>query len=283
MTLSSKYKIQGDLNRIWFRYYTKPISTEKRIKIADAFIKRYCTDSTETDAAIIARTKRKPQFHSAIRSHSYNPHELILSHPQFSQKGANKRIKQPLAEILSDFILRAEMDETGTIKGRETEQHYEEKHKEHNLYFFDGELDEEAGEKMPKGYITEYEAVMKMDKPRKPVTDGQVREELEHVKEFAEFYATTFHEEYDKEYGDSLRRIKRLDLSRVRTCEECSDGFYMRDLRRKLCDRQHGIVNGGVRSIHSQCEINYKNNEEMWRNRLKRSKIVKVSPTDFHY
>lgn len=274
---TSKYEIQGELNRIWFKYYTKTITAEQRIKIADAFINRYCVDTSQSSEEIIENAIRAPRFDSVKKeTGAYDPDLLMLNHPQFSQQERPKRVKYSLTEILSDFIIRAETDETGTVKSRELEVVHEEKSKRNNLHIFHGDADKEfnkeAGEQMPAGYITEDEYVMQMVKPRKPITAHQVKAELSRVKQYSEFYATTFAEDYGKDYDDAIRRIRRLDLDRVRTCHQCEDGFYARDLRRKICDRQNGILNGGEESKLSACELNYKRREEMWRKRIERQR-----------
>ncbi|MEK4230731.1 hypothetical protein [Solibacillus sp. FSL H8-0538] len=75
------------------------------------------------------------------------------------------------------------------------------------------------------------------------------------AKGYARLYAN---DGYD--YDDALRRIRRLDVKRVRECIECGEVFYAHDNRRYVCDLQHGRVQDKVtcewkRSTQSHCEV----------------------------
>lgn len=249
---SNKYQIQGDLNRIWFKYYTQPITSEQRVKLAEAFIKRY--------------------------DNGVNPLTTEFQHPQTALQGRYNERDLSLAEILADFILRAEDVNDGTIHSHETQENRKDRRRDKELRIYEEEMDDgakEAGERMPSHHITQERTHERMNAPRiaesgKSNSQRKVRAELVNVKEYPEYYATSFKEDHGKEYDETIRRIRRLDLNRIRTCVVCGDGFYAHDLRRKVCDRQHGLLQDGTRSKLSMCEINYKNNGEMWRNREKR-------------
>lgn len=246
--------IQYELNGLWFKYYTSSIPSEKRVELADAFIKRYKDK--------VSMTSNR------------------FTHPALIKKGRYDVPRQSIAEILSDFILRAEEDSTRTVKSRDLELDHDDRYKENSFRIFENDLDDaakEAGEKIPAYSKSWEQAYDGMNPPRmtrtcKPVSAHQVKAELSRVKQYPEFYATTFEEDYGKDYDDTIRRIRRLDLDRVRTCEQCGDGFYARDLRRKVCDRQQGVLESGIRSKRSACELNHKRREEMWRMRIKRQR-----------
>lgn len=82
-----------------------------------------------------------------------------------------------------------------------------------------------------------------------------LRLEKAKAKGYARLYAN---DGYD--YDDALRRIRRLDVKRVRECIECGNVFYAHDNRRHICDLQHGRIQDKVtgewrRSHQSHCEV----------------------------
>ena len=272
MSKYSRYEVQGALNGLWFDYYTEA-TPEERVQLAEDVIEEYYEgEQYESRDEIIENAIRAPRFKSVRQEGKfYSPHDrLSMDHPQFSQKEYNTLGKLPMLEILSDFILRAEKDETRMTKSRELDYIHDDEHKKRLLYFHDDDINEESGERVAQGDITEelvYDIIIEQ---RDPVTSEQVKAELAHVKQHPEFYALTFAEDYGKDYEDTLRRIQRIDLDRVRTCHQCDDGFYAHDRRRKVCDRRQGLLTDGTLSSLSMCELNYKKNEESWRIKGKR-------------
>lgn len=82
-----------------------------------------------------------------------------------------------------------------------------------------------------------------------------LRLEKAKAKGYARLYAN---DGYD--YEDALRRIRRLDVKRVRECVECGNVFYAHDKRRHICDLQHGLIQDKKtkkwrRSHLSHCEV----------------------------
>jgi len=239
--------IQYEINRLWMDYYTSRIDSKQRIQLAEEFIQQH---------------KGKVDFT-----------KQSLDHPALIHKGRYDVGKQSIAEILADFIIRAEKDKPRQVKSRDLELDHDDRYRENTFRIFEDDLDDaakEAGEKIPAYSKSLGQIYEETPGTKKPVTERQVKEELSRVKQYSEFYATTFAEDYGKDYDDAIRRIRRLDLDRVRTCFQCSDGFYAHDLRRKVCDRQRGLLEGGISSRYSACELNYKRETELCRIRERR-------------
>lgn len=236
--------LQYEINRLWIDYYTSSISSEQRIELAEGFIRKY--------------------------QDKVNLTENRFDHPALMHKERFDVRKQSIAEILADFIIRAETDKTEVVKSRDLELDHDDKYEENTLRIYEdeqGKDSKESGARMPAYSLTWEQVYECMDRPRNPISAQQVKRELAYVKRFPEFYAKTFTQEYGRDYDYTLRRIKRLDLDRVRTCRQCGDGFYAHDLRRKVCDRQRGLLKDGTSSRLSACELNHKRETELWRNR----------------
>lgn len=227
--------VQNALYELWYDFYTQPLTTTERNELVEEFTEKWL------DSAKIKIDK--PAYY----------------HPMNRLK---QRYDQPpvtASDILADFILRAsEVSERGEqypIHNAESDLTREDKRKKEEVGLFSDELDAEAGERVPSGYITEAVAVAEMYIPKTPPTVDEYREELARVKKYAGYYASTVHEVYGYDEADALRRIKALKLDRVKECRVCGGGFYARNMRREVCDQQHGIMVGGGRSKESACEL----------------------------
>lgn len=236
MTISET-TVQNALYELWYDFYTSNITTKERNELVEEFTEQWL-DSTKIKVD-------KPAYY----------------HPMNRLK---QRYDQPpvtAMSILADFILRAsevsERDEEYPVHNAESELTREDNRKRDEVGLFSDEIDVEAGERVPYGMISEAEAIAQMYTPRKPLEVEGYRMELARVKRYVGFYATTFLEEYGYNKDDTLRKIKALRLERVRECLVCGGAFYAHDLRRSVCDQQHGIMTGGRRSTQSACELLY--------------------------
>lgn len=237
---TAELAVKKALYKLWFKKYTKPISTEKRIELVEKFTEEWLdSDKIKVDKAFI-----------------YHPMNLL-----------KRRYDEPaitVAEVLADFIMRvdivAERDEDYPILNAEGELTRADQRAEHETGLYSDDVDAEAGERVPYGVITEAEAIAQLYTPREPATVEQFTAELARVKKYAEFYATSLAEEYGYKKCDVLQKIKGLRLERVKKCKICGGGFYPKNIRREVCDQQVGIIAGGARTAESACELEYNRN-----------------------
>lgn len=218
--------VQGALDAFWYEHYTKSYTVNERNELAAAFADQWL-DGTKikSDKAFIR--------HPATKKRNYDRSYTV-------------------ADVLADFILRIDQvtersreypvqNPDYSLKGDRLR-----KDKERSIFFQYEEDAMKEGDMIPPYSVTEsdfqqansIEDILFVDTA--PNVE-QFRAELRKVKKFAEFYATTFSEEYGYDKRDALRRIKELDLSRVRECEICGSAFYAHDLRRHVCDMQRGV------------------------------------------
>lgn len=229
--------VQNALYELWYDFYTQPITTKERIELVEEFTDKWL------DATKIKVDK------------------ATYYHPMTRLKQRFDRPQVTALEILGDFIMRADMHEERDaefpVTHDEQDITLEDRRKKEEVGLFSDEVDFEAGERVPSGYISEADAIAQMYTPSKPQKIEEFREELERVMKYPEFYATSFEEDYGYDYDESMKRIKALKLDRIKVCEVCSRPFYSRNIRRVVCDQQHGVMAGGGRSKESACELIY--------------------------
>jgi hypothetical protein len=219
--------VQGALDAFWYEHYTQPYTTEQRNKLAEGFIAKWLDPS---------KIKTDKQF---------------VRHP--ATKNRLKNRNYTVADVLADFIMR--VDQVAERKAefpventdRQVNGAMQRQETELSIYFRD-DLDKPPEERkpLPPYSVRANDIVMPNSVEDVLFTEhtpdvARFRAELRRVKKYAEFYATSFAEEYGFDKADTLRRIKRLDLSRVRECEICGGAFYAHDFRRHVCDTQRGI------------------------------------------
>lgn len=226
--------VKDALYRFWFNHYTKPYSTDQRIKLVEDFSAKWLDPS-------------KIKLDKPVFFHPMNVHKRRYDEPKFTAM-----------EILADFIMRPDMHAERRAEYPVTHAEQDitnaDKRGENEIDLFSDEIDEEVGERVPSGYITEAEVVAQLYKSKEAPSVEDVRRELARVKEYPEFWAATL-SEYGYDEAEALKRIKALKLERVKECRICGSGFYASDMRRQVCDQQHGIDSEGKRSKKSACEI----------------------------
>lgn len=219
--------VQSALDAFWYEHYTKELTTDQRNQLADEFAEKWLVD-------------RK-----------FKIDRPFIRHPATKRRSFKRQYT--VAEVLADFIIRAdqvaEREEEYPVGNPDYEAtgSNKRKHKELSLHFKD-DLDKPKEERdpLPPYYVRANDIKLpnsvedELFKETAPDVE-QFRKELRRVKQFPEFYATTFAEEYNYDKKEALRRIKKLDLSRVRECRICGSAFYAHDLRRHVCDMQRGI------------------------------------------
>lgn len=251
--------IQSALYGLWFNHYTTA-TDEQRSLLVQEFIDEYLQDVS-------------PAAAKAIKA----------KHPAHYRRGESpaKYRLYPVAEILADFIIRAEDDASGLTASPQTQENRKNARNKNEVHteFTDRFDDEEGFEDKPAGLQTEFD-VYKGGRDLYPdftaeveleLTIDEFRAMIERIKASAEKYAEMYVEKYGKDYRETLRRIKRLDIKRIAICEECSEVFYKHDMRRKYCD------------LRPSCEANAKKRRENNNYRDKRSEKVKVSTKCLHY
>jgi hypothetical protein len=232
--------VQGALEAFWYEYYTKELTTDQRNELAGEFAEKWLDGRKfKIDKAFIR--------HPATKTRQYDRNYTV-------------------ADILADFIIRADQVEERSAEYPVGNPDYEvsgtrqRQDKERSLYFKD-DLDKPKEERDPLPPYSVRSNDIKLPNSIEDVIFAetapdieQFRKELRRVKKYAEYYATSFAQEYGYDKTDALRRIKRLDLSRVRECEICGSAFYAHDLRRHVCDMQRGISDKKP-SDQSACEL----------------------------
>ena len=245
--------VQKALYDLWYKHYTKDIGTEKRKQLVYDFI----TDHLDTK--LIKLTKP------------------FIRHPETRLKSYS-RTCTPL-EILADFMIRAkqttEKIEEYPVQSADTSFRHAKKRKEKELSIqFQSETDRDnsratytatkgfgyTAPKMPPYSITESE-LLGGESPVESVIFGDTkktvanfRKQIRHAQRNVEFYATSY-EELGYDFDEAKKRIRRLDIKRVRACEICGQPFYAHDLRRWICDLQVGVLEKGELSKSSACEL----------------------------
>ncbi|WP_340083813.1 hypothetical protein MHB50_11350 [Siminovitchia sp. FSL H7-0308] len=228
--------VKDALYRFWFDHYTKPYTTAQRNQLVEDFAAKWLDPSKiKLD---------KPVFY----------------HPMNSQKRRYDEPKYTAMDILADFIIRADMRAERRAEYPVTHAEQDitnaDKRGENEIGLFSDEIDEELGERVPSGYISEEDVVSHLaHQSKRPPSVEDVRRELARVKEYPEYWAATLSEEYGYDEAEALKRINALKLERVKECRICGGGFYTHDMRRQVCDQQHGIGSDGRRSKRSACEI----------------------------
>ena len=232
--------IQTAITDLWYQTYRKPLTTEQRNDKVTDFIAQHLEDG------------------------SINVVTTLFYHPETSRK--IKQRSATIYDILGDYILRvdqvAENSEEYPITSQETEVRNaaERKRRERVMITQSEEDTEDENYRMPPYSVkeSELEGTPSLEDEVFEETTPSVeefRKQLEHVKANAHRYATKY-AGMGYDYGDSIRRIRRLDPDRVRECRECGNAFYAHDKRRVVCDMQHGMTEKGVRSHESTCELN---------------------------
>lgn len=212
--------VQSALDTFWYEHYTKEYTSEQRNQLVEDFSEKWLSAISIT----------KP----------------FIRHPATKLKRFNRELT--VGEVLADFILRIDQ-----VEEREAEYPVNNPDRERNTtqkrevversIFFQGWEDEI--EKVPAYSVTEsdfeqansIEDVLFPNQDPSPTVSKFIAR-LRHVKKYANFYATSFAEEYKYDKADAKKRIRRLDLSRVRECQICGGAFYAHDLRLRNCDCQ---------------------------------------------
>ncbi|WP_088105240.1 hypothetical protein [Halalkalibacter urbisdiaboli] len=225
--------VQRALEAFWYEHYTKEYDTSRRNELVEEFAFKWLDNSKiKADRPFIR--------HPATKKRQYNREYTV-------------------GEILADFIMRVDQVE-------ERSKEYPISNPDHKLtgerdreaqeraIFFQWEedaLDKERGETVPPYSVKESDfaqdcsiedILFSEEVPCVKAFRGRLRK----VKRFAEFYATSFAEEYGYDKREILRRIRVLNLDRVRECLVCGGAFYARDMRMIYCDCQQD--KGSIRS-----------------------------------
>ena len=257
-------KVQLAIYDLWYKHYTNDkVTTKYRNDMARVFMALWA-DATEIKVD-------KP----------------FLRHPATRLKDFSR--SYTIAEVLSDFIMRIkateEKNEHYPVHGVEKvlRDNAKDRNRLVGIYSQD-ESDRDSAEdfdhlrkyRLPKqttmsAYdMSEFSVVQQQSAVGERVLENDVDGnstmairkfkrvllmEKSKAKGYARLYAN---DGYD--YDDALRRIRRLDVRRVRECIECGEVFYAHDNRRYVCDLQHGIIQDKVtgewrRTHRSHCEV----------------------------
>ncbi|MED4127483.1 hypothetical protein [Shouchella miscanthi] len=224
--------LQDAVRKFWDAHYTKPTDTAVRNELVAKFLATAPVDSVALDKPFIV--------HPATR----------------------KKVKQAsvtLMEVLGDFIMRpltsTEKAEEYPVWSQETEVARTKRRKENesHIYFQGWQDGLTEGKEIPRFVVTEDQ--IPQEEPRiEPPTVEEFRSKLRHVKMFAGHYAADWAEDRGLKQWKVVRKIKRLDLARVRECDVCGGAFYAHDLRMISCDCQPASTSKTL----SQCQLDAK-------------------------
>lgn len=250
-------KIQKALYDLWFKHYTTA-DNNTRVELVEEFIDEHLEGNTPA-----------------------NLEHIRYKHPANHQRGIKDKLRlYNIGEILSDFIIRAEEDETELTTSRQTVMNRKQRRKEREVYVdFTDTFDDDMQAVIRKGgAITEYDLLGKNPLLYPDFTDEEVlnltatefKKLIEKVRLDAERYAGIYSEKYKKDYGETLKRIRRLDVRRVDICDECGEVYYKHDLRRRYCD------------LRPSCERNVKKRRDKERYLIEKSRKVKDEAEELH-
>ncbi|AZV45180.1 hypothetical protein BAOM_4601 [Peribacillus asahii] len=257
--------VQKALTVFWYKYYTQPLTTEQRIELADQFIADWLDSSkVKTDKPFIR--------HPATRLREYGRVHTV-------------------ADVLADFIMRVdqvvERSEEYPVINQDASVNSakERKEKERSIFYEYEEDNMEEGDVLPPYSVKVSSIVLdnSIEDELFAETAPSVKKfqaELRKVKHYKEFFATSFAEEYGYDRKDTLRKIKRLDLSRVRECKICGSAFYAHDFRRYVCDIQRGIKVHKFKGKPPVYEVTKESACELERDRIQAKERYKTRDLD---
>lgn len=236
--MANTISIQHALYDLWFRYYAEELTGEQRSSLVQSFIDEH--------------------------TEGYDITSYTAKHPAHFHRESDIKYKQyKVIDILTDFIIRGEDDHTGLTQGAQTAANRKNKRKKHEeLADFSEDSDEDIdGTVTPVSiehdlYRDNPELYDDFTEEKEPeLTVDEFTAMILDVKENAKYYADIYSAKYRKNYKDTLRRIRRLDVDRVDICEECGGVYYKHDLRSRYCDLQG--------DDKSTCKINAKRRIEL--------------------
>lgn len=255
--------VQLAIYDLWYKHYTNDkVTTKYRNDMVRVFNALWA-DSTKIKV-------NKPFLrHPATRlkdfSRSYTIEEILADFILCIEQVAERTAEYPINGV--EKVFRDTVKDRGRLAGIYSQD------EEDMNEMADGEHLRQTGlprineSSMSKYDLSEYSVIEKQSKVGEPVynveaDDVAIRKFqriLMNEKKKAVGYARLYaNDGYD--YKDTLRRIKKLDVSRVRTCVECGNVFYAHDRRRYICDLQYGIIKDKFtgkwrRSELSHCEV----------------------------
>ncbi|MHC8516193.1 hypothetical protein [Sporosarcina sp. ITBMC105] len=245
MLTEAEIAVQRALYKLWYEYYTQHMPQEKRNQLAADFAEKWL-----------------------------DPSLIKVDKPFIRHPATRRKVIQPsftIAEVLADFILRAMQEEEKfadyPVLNPDTElrREFDRKEKERSIVF---ESEQDTGAADSAESITPTKQPYSVSERELPLVESvedelfaeitptvdAFRRQLEKVKMNARKYARKY-ESQGYQYADTLRRIRRLDITRVRECLECQGAFYAHDFRRYVCDLQHGRTEKGEQTKLSTCEL----------------------------
>ena len=205
---------------LWYEFYTEDLSTDDRNYIAYDFTKRW----------IDAPHLRK----------------VVVIHPATRKKEKTMDLLYvPITDVLGDFVIRAMQEDEKyaeyPVSNPDRVIRKDRDRRAAEVFLLsqtdaDATLDE--GGAIPNGWVSEIKLIKDELTPVSEPTVDKYQAELRRVKKYAGFYAATYAEERGCNEAETLKRIRKLDLSRVAECLICANAFYRHDMRQVYCDCQ---------------------------------------------
>lgn len=225
-------EMQRAVYDLWFNHYTKADATTRN-ELVERFIDEQLDGKSPGDLE-----------------------HIKLKHPANYLRESEEKVRRyEIGDILADFIIRAEDDESELTTSRQTAVNREHRRNEQEVYidFSDTYDDEMQADNRATGVISEYD--LNESNPEyypdftaegAALTVDEFKGMIANIKANAREYAEIYSEKYSKDFDHTLKQIRKLDTERVAICEECSEVFYKHDMRRKFCD------------LRPSCEVNAK-------------------------
>lgn len=254
--------VQKAIYDLWYKHYTNDkVTTKYRNDMARVFNALWA-DTTEikVDKAFL----RHPATRLKDFARSYTISEILADFIMCIDQVAERSEEYSINGV--DKVFRDTVKDRGRLAGIYSQD------EEDMDAMIDGEQLRKTGlprltdSPMSKYDLSEYSVVEKQSKVGEPINDGEVESDEVAIRKFQRIlvkeksravgYARLYaNDGYD--FKDALSRIRKLDISRVRTCTECGNVFYAHDRRRHLCDLQHGIVKDKFTGIWRRSELSH--------------------------
>lgn len=248
-------EVQAALTAFWYEHYTKQYTTDQRNVLAEQFAEER-----------LDPTKVKID-------------KVFIRHPATRLRDFTRSCT--VADVLADFIMRvdqvAERAEEFPVSNPDHSHTGVQRRQENELsihYQYQDDIAEQKGKepRLPPYSIKESDIVIDNSIETTFFAEEQpdvkqFQAELRRVKRNAGTFAKKYAKVRGYEEAEVIRRIKRLEIRRVRECSVCGNAFYAHDKRRHVCDLQRGIKVIRVKGKKTVYEVTNESACELERNR----------------
>lgn len=255
--------VQKAIYDLWYKHYSDEyLTTEQRILMTEQFTAVY---SDSSKVKVNKPFLRHPATRLKDFSRSYTIAEILADFILYIDQVSERDAEYPINGV--EKVLRDTVKDRGRLAGIYSQDEEDMNEMTDGEYLRKTGMPRRTDSPMSQYDLSEYNVVETQTKVGESLKVNESDEvairkfqrillnEKKNRVGYAQLYAN---DGYD--FKDTLRRIRKLEITRVRTCMECGNVFYAHDRRRYICDLQHGIVKDkftGVwrRSELSHCEV----------------------------